>query len=221
MRSPDQKTNHPAGAHPLGDDRRGGRAPDPHPKAENKQRVQSDVQHRPDQHRAHGHQSLSLGGDIGVEPQGQLDKDGAHQVDGDVVQSIADGILRGAEGHQHRLLDDGEEGGQHCCHQEQQGGGVAQYLFCALPVPRPQADGGQRRAAHPGEGGKGGDQHQDREGHPQPGEGGAAYHCNVADVDAVHDVVQHIDELGRHRGQGQLYHQRANRGAGQRLLAFA
>ena len=96
---------------------------------------------------------------------------------------------------------------------------IAQNLFRPLPVPRPQADGGQRRAAHPGEGGKGGDQHQDREGHPQPGEGGAAYHCNVADVDAVHDVVEHIDELGRHGGQGQLEHQRADGGAGERLLA--
>ena len=42
----------------------------------------------------------------------------------------------------------------------------------------------------------------------------------MADVDAVHDVVEHIDELGRHCGQGQLYHQRSDRGAGQGRLAL-
>ena len=41
----------------------------------------------------------------------------------------------------------------------------------------------------------------------------------MSDVDAVHDVVQHIDELGRHRGYGQLQHEADGRGS-KLLLVF-
>ena len=84
---------------------------------------------------------------------------------------------------------------------------------------RPQVDGGQRRASHSGEGGKGGNEHQDGKGDPQPGEGLPAHLLNVPDVNPVHDVIQHVDELGGHGGQGQLHHQRPDGGAGQSLLA--
>ena len=99
------------------------------------------------------------------------------------------------------------------------GGGVAQNFLRALPVSRAQADGGQRGAPHAGEGGEGRDEHEDGEGDAKAGEGGTAHLRDVADVDTVHNVVQHVDELGRHRGQGQLDHQRADGGIRQCLLA--
>ena len=68
-----------------------------------------------------------------------------------------------------------------------------------------------------GEGGEGGHQGDDGEGDAHTGEGDAAHLRDMSDVDAVHDVVQHIDELGRHRGYGQLQHEPAD-GRGSKLL---
>ena len=191
----------------------------PHLEHKDEQRVQEDVQNCPDEHRAHGHQSLALGGNVGVQPQGQLDKNGTGQIDGDVIQRVADGGLRSAKGHQRRFFDDGKYCGQYGGQKQQQGGGITQNFFCPRPVAGAQADGGQRCAAHTSKGGKSGDQHKDGEGDAQTGEGSAAYLWDVTNIDAVHNVVEHVDELGGHCGQGQFDHQRADRGAGQRLLA--
>lgn len=84
------------------------------------------------------------------------------------------------------------------------------------PAPRRME---ARGAAHAGEGGEGGDEHQDGEGDPQAGEGVPPHLRDVADVDAVHDVVQHVDQLGGHRREGQLHHQGPDGGAGQGGLA--
>ena len=40
---------------------------------------------------------LALGADEGVQAEGQLDEEGTQQIDGDVIQRIADGIFAGAE----------------------------------------------------------------------------------------------------------------------------
>ena len=62
----------------------------------------------------------------------------------------------------------------------------------------------------PGKGCKGGHQRNDGKGHPHPGQCQVPHLGDVADVDAVHDVVQHVDELGGHRWYGQLQHQTAD-----------
>ena len=180
-----------------------------------KHRVQADVQNGADEHAEHGHQGLSLGADEGVESQGQLDENSTHQIDADVVHGVADGVFRGSKGVEDGLLKDAEARGEHHRRNQQHGGGVAQNLLRALPVPRTQADGGQRGAALSGEGGKGGDEHDDGEGHPHSGEGDVAYLGDVADIDAVHNVIQHVDDLGRHSGYRQFQHQRADGGLGQ------
>ena len=216
-----QEQHHPGGAHRLGQDGGQSRPPDPHVKDEDEHRVQHDVQDRPDEHRAHGGHGPPLGADEGVQAQGQLDKDGAQQVDGDIVGGIADGGLRGAEGHEHRPLDELEHHRQHRRGAQEQGHRVAQDALSPLPVSRPQADGGQRGAPLAGKGGEGGDQGDDGKGHPQAGEGGAPDDRDVADIDAVHDVVQQVDELGRHRGHRQLPHQLPDGGGGQGALPAA
>ena len=43
---------------------------------------------------------------------------------------------------------------------------------------------------------------------------------NVADVDAVHDVIEHVDELGDDRRHGQPHEQFADRFRAQKRLIF-
>ena len=176
----------------------------------NKDGVQYDIQHRADEHAEHGGHRFPLGTDEGVQAQGQLDEDRAQQIDADVAGGIANGGVRGAEGPQDGLLEGAEAHRQHCGGHQQQGQRVAKDPLRLVLFSRPQLDGGQRSASLPGKGGKGGHQRNDGKGHPHPGQCQVPHLGDVADVDAVHDVVQHVDELGGHRWYGQLQHQTAD-----------
>ena len=61
-----------------------------------------------------------------------------------------------------------------------------------------------------GQHGKGVDQHEDGHAQPHAGQGGGAHPRHVADVDAVHHVVQKVDDLGHHGGCRQAEHPAAD-----------
>ena len=71
-------------------------------------------------------------------------------------------------------------------------------------IPRAQPDGGQRRAAHADKGAESGNHHDDRQGHAHAGQRHIPYAWNVADIDAVYNIIEHIDDLSRHAGQAEL-----------------
>ena len=66
----------------------------------------------------------------------------------------------------------------------------------------PPGDGAQGGAAHPEQVGKGGDQRHDGKADPQPRQGQGALPGQLADVDAVDDVVQKVQHLGHQHGGG-------------------
>ena len=151
--------------------------------------------------------------------QGQLNKDGAQQIDADILLGVADGGVGRAEGVQDGLLKDAESHGQDRCRAQQHGEGVAQDALRLHPPLRPQLDGGQGRASLPRKGGKGGDQGDDGEGDSHAGEGHVPDLRDMADIDAVHNVIEHVDDLSRDRGHRQLQNQFPNGGGGQDLIA--
>ena len=55
------------------------------------------------------------------------------------------------------------------------------------------------------------DNYNHQQAYPHAGKGQIAVTGNVADVDAVHDVVEHIYKLGDDRGDGQLPQKLADR----------
>ena len=60
--------------------------------------------------------------------------------------------------------------------------------------------------AHAAESRKGGDDHDDGQAYPHAGESQLAHRLrglHVADVDPVHQVIEHVDDLGGDGGQGQ------------------
>ena len=214
-----QEGHHPGGAHRLRQNGGQGGAPDAHAQDKDKDGVQNDVQNGPDEHAEHGGGGPPLGADEGIEAQGQLDKDGAQQIDADILLGVADGGVGRTEGVQDGLLKDAESHGQDHCRAQQHGEGVAQDALRLHPPLRPQLDGGQGGAPLPRKGGKGGDQGDDGEGDPHAGEGHVPDLRDVADIDAVHNVIEHVDDLSRDRGHRQLQNQFPNGGGGQDFIA--
>ena len=92
-------------------------------------------------------------------------------------------------------------------------------IFCrTFTVAGAQLDGSQRRAAHSGECGKGRDQQDDGERNAHACQRKCACAGDVADVDPVHDIVQHVDELRGNGRQGKTEHQLANGLCAQRFV---
>ena len=87
-------------------------------------------------------------------------------------------------------------------------------------IPLAHKNGGPRRAAEAHEGGEGGDDHDKRHADAHAGQRHRAHIRNVADINAVHDVVQHVDDLRRYGGQGQLEQQPADRLFPQKILVL-
>ena len=93
-----QKAEDPAGAHRLRENSGQSGTLDAPAQQEDKDGVQDDVEECADQDAEHGHQSLSLGADEGVQAQGQLDEYRPKQIDPDIVHTIGDSGIGGAEG---------------------------------------------------------------------------------------------------------------------------
>jgi hypothetical protein len=61
------------------------------------------------------------------------------------------------------------------------------------------------------------DHHQGRHADANSRQGERTFVWDVADVDPVNHVVQHVDQLGRHCGNGQAEQQGTDRRGGQEL----
>lgn len=65
--------------------------------------------------------------------------------------------------------------------------------------PAPQRDGGTRCAAGGDERSERRDNHDDGHADADTGQGEAAVAGHMSDIDAVYDVIEHVDELGNGR----------------------
>ena len=151
--------------------------------------VQNDVAHCADEYGLHPHGGEALGGDEGVQPQGQLDEGCAHGVDAHIGRGVSDGVFAGAEEQQQVLTPQQQNGGEHGGDDQLQGKAAAQDLLRAVVIPTAHADGGPGGAAGGHKGCKGGHQNDQGQTDPDPGQGLCPVHRHVADVDAVYDVV--------------------------------
>ena len=211
----EQKGQHPDAGERLGQDGGQGSAPHSHAEQEDEDRVQHDVGHRADEHRQHAFLGEALGGDEGVHAQRYLHKEGAHRIDVHIDDRIVDGVGAGTEGQQKRPVAPKQNQRQHDRDDDLQGKAVAQDLLGLFFVALAHGDGGAGRAAVAHQGGEGGDDHDQRQADAHAGQGQGAVLGNVADVDAIHDVVQHIDQLGGHGGKCQPEQKTAKRVIGQ------
>ena len=199
------------GGHPLADDRGQGRAghlqPGQAEEAEDEDGVQDDVQNGPGELGDHG--ELGPAGGLEEPLQGDLAEEaqGGAQADASVGGSVADDLgrvgLEPEEGACQQSAQQGEGGkgaqGQEDAHVGHPVGGVL--------ILGPQGAGDQGVEAHAGADGHG--DHQGLEGKGQ-GDGGQGVLADLGHEDAVHDVVQGLDQHGDHHGDGHAEEQLAH-----------
>ena len=171
--------------------------------AEDQARVQDDVGDGADEHGEHTGLREALGRDKGIHAEGQLDEDGSHRVDVHIIHRVLNRVFAGAEGHQEIPVPDEKDGGQEDGNENLGGKAVAQGGFRRFIVLLPHGDGGPGRAAVADQGGEG--RYDQDQGHADAhaGQGRGAYVLDVADVDTVHDVVEHVDQLRGYGGKSQ------------------
>ena len=204
-----QEAEDPEGADGLGEDRRQGRAPDAHVKEIDEEGVQDDVQRRADDYRHHAHPGEALGVDEGVHAQADEDRDGSDHIDAEIVHGVGQAGLVAAQDGQGPGGRREEQDRQRCADEQQEAEGRLHDPPGPLVVPLAPGDGAERSAAGAAEIGKGADQRNQREADAQARQSNGALRLRqVADVHPVHDVVEHVDQLGQHDGQSQLHDQR-------------
>ena len=174
---------------------------------EDEQRVKQRVQHRANQHRQHPRLGEALRGDERVQAERQLHEHRAEAVNGNIALSVGQGILRCAERQQNRRVEAGKHNRQHCRNAQQQRRAAAQNPLRLLVVPLPHRDGRKRRAAGCAQRRERRNQQDNRQADAQPRQCERAHVGNVADVDAVDKVIEHIDELRGDGGNRQAQHQ--------------
>ena len=170
----------------------------------NEDGVQQDIGHRADEHRPHADLGKALGGDEAVEAQGHLDENGADGVDAHVIHGVGNGVLTGAKGQQQILAPQEKHRRQHSGDAHLKGKAAAQDFFRRVMVLLPHVNGSPGRAAGGHQGRKGGNDQNQRQAHAHAGKGQVPVPGNVADVNAVHDVVEHVHQLGDDCGHRQL-----------------
>ena len=197
----------PCRAHSLTEHRGNGRTPHAQPEPEDQDGVEDNVDHRADHGGKHTGLGKALRGDKGVHAQHHQYEHRACNVDAAVAQGVRQGGIAGTEQPQQHRCPGIEANGQHHGKEHQHGKAVGDDLFGLLPVPLPQSNGGARRAARAHQHGKSVQQHQNGCEQPHAGQRCRANARNVADVNAVHDVIQQVHHLRHHGGDHELQHQ--------------
>ena len=206
----EQKPQHERAGAGLRDDRRDGGSPDAHVEQEDEDGVEDDVHHRADDGGEHRLIGKALAGDELPQPCRQ---DGEHRT-GDIVGQvgicIGEGLLAGAEKHQHRLTQSDGRRRQDSGKPQQHDKAVGQNLFGSFVVVFPHADGHQRGAADADQKGKGGDEGHNRSADTRARQGNFSHILDVSDIHPVDDAVEHVDKLRQHRGDRQVANQLFN-----------
>ena len=178
-----------------------------HVKAEDKERIQYDVDHGTNHNGEHTEGGIPLTGDELVESGGQNSKDSTSRVDGHIGIGIGIGGFTSAKGHEQRFLKSQKKGGQDHSQHAQHNGTVGQNRLSPLVIALSHSDGHQGCTAQSHQKGKRGDQ-----GHHRTTNSGARQRIrtdfgDVANKDSVHDAVKHIHQLRQHGGNGQPQYQ--------------
>ena len=199
------------GGDPLTDDGGQSGAGDAHfgqtEPAEDQDGIQDDVGDRAHGLGDHGLEGVAAGLKETLEEDLHEDADGADGDDGEIdaaaFQGLGDGGLAGEEGMGEEQAEDHEQGGE----QNRQQHAVARGAVGAFVVLLAQGFRQQGIDAHAHAGGAADEQVLDGEGQGKGGDGGLG---DPGDIDAVHDVVQRLDEHGDHQGQRHVYKEPAD-----------
>ena len=214
---PREEPHHPDAGNSLGDHGGQGRALHAHIQTVDENGVQDDVADSTNQYGAHTDRGKALGGDKQVHPQSHHYKQGPAGVDAHVGQGVDDGLLAAPEDPEQLLAEQPEQTRQSHGDGHQAGKAAAHDLLRPAVVPLAHGDGRSGRAALGYQHGESADKVHHREAQPDARQGQSPHLGHMADVNAVHNIVQQVHQLGHHRGSGQLQQQLPHRGGAQLL----
>ena len=199
-----EEADDPDGTHCLAQHGGNGSTLYAHAQPKDEDGVQHNVDDRADNGGQHTDLGKALRSDEGVHAKHDQHADGAQNVDAAVSQSVGQGGVTGTKQPQQGGCGGVKDDGQDDREEQRHGKAVADDLFCLLLVALAHGDGGAGRAAGADEHGKGVQEHQDGGKQAHAGQSRRADPRDVADVDAVHDVVQQVDHLRHNGGDHQL-----------------
>ena len=203
----------PAGTHGLTEHRRHRCAPDAPAKAEDEDGVEDDIDDCTDDGGEHTDLRKALRRDKGVHAHDQQHEYRAEDIDAAIGHRVREGGVAGAKKPQQGGRTGIEADRQHHGEEEQHGKAVANDLFGVLFVALPQCDGCAGRTARADEHGEGVQKHEDGGEQAHACQRRRADALDMADVDAVYDVIEQIDHLRHHGGDHQLQKQGLDRPA--------
>ena len=177
-----------------------GGSPDSHVEYEDKKRVKNQVQDSADGDGEHSGHSESLGVDKVIHAKTDHDKKRADKVEADVCICIRISNVAGAEQVKQRTFEQVAQYHKNAAGNQEHGKGVAENLPGTRWFTGTSCHRKKRGTAHAEQVGKCGDDCNDRQSQTDSGERLGGHVRQVADVNAVNDVVKNIDELRkRHR----------------------
>ena len=185
----------------LGEDRGVGDARDARLQAEDEGQVQYDVQHagQDQEHQRAG--GIAHGPEDAAAHVVDQQAGEAQEVDAQVGDGVLEHVVGGGHQPQHRAHAGQPNGGEQGAEHEREGHGGLDGVVQALHVPRAEVLGDDHARAS-GEAVEEEHQHvDDHRGGAHGGEGLLAH--EVAHDDAVHGVVQHLEDVPQHQRQGE------------------
>ena len=178
-------------------------------KNKNEQRVEHDVRRRAEQHREHAARGEALGVDIHVHAEGYERERRPDEIHCEILARIGACLLARGEHRYHRIEKRPCEQPERNGRDEQHGEGVAHHAGGLVVIPAAARHGAERRAALSEQARERREDRNDRQRDADARERHAADIGNMADVDTVHHVVEHVHEL---RGNERQRHAHDDRG---------
>ena len=200
---PEQKPQHERRRKHLRHDRGERRALHAEPAAEDQDRVEHDVGHGSEHDGGHAVSGEALRSDEQVHPHAEHHKDGAGRVDAHIRQRIHDGLAACAEDPQKPFSKQLKRKRQHSGGCDQRGKAPAEIFLRPAVVSAAHLNGRQRRAALRDQDIKRGDDRNQRKAQSHAGQREPPDLRDMADVDAIDHIVEHIDDLCQHHRRGQ------------------
>ena len=207
----EEEGEYPHGAHCLAANGGERRALAPHAETVNEDWIEDDVEGRADEDGHHAGLGEALTGNVVVQAEGELYGGRAEQVERKVVHRVADGLFAGPEHEQHGPHGQEAQPRQHEGHEQKKDAGRADDALGLGVVATPHRDGGQRRPAHARQKREGRNNEDDGKGDAEPRQRQWPDVRYPAHKDAVHDVVEKVDDLGQDTGHGKAHEEPAER----------
>ena len=171
---------------------------------EDKDRIQNNIGHSSQQHGHHADAAKSLGIDKAVHSQSRHDKQASQQIDGHILIRIGICIVAGAEQVEHGPLQSNAQHRQTDAEDHHHSKGVSHDLLRLVHVSPAPLNGTEGSPAHSKQVGEGRNHGNNGETQSHPRQGQTPCSGNPAYIDAVHHIVQHIDQLSQRHGHCQV-----------------